>query len=160
MRFSSNGKKLRTRTWWNMMTWCSSVRYKRLTRASQLKSHECPTSLLLWWCTLTTSFSLATMCVTWREIGLATLQMTLTSKGVVQLKLSMKKPTWCSTVYERDFSDDPMVEVSWKGITSFSIRSDTEQQPVRLQSHETIQVQHGSAPHEGAMVWYKKSRPV
>ena len=123
-------------------------------------SHECPTSLLLWWCTLATSFSQATMCVTWREIGLATLQMTLTSKGVEQLKLSMKKPTWCSTVYERDFSDDPMVEVSWKGISSFSIRSDTEQQPVRLQSHETIQVQHGSASHEGAMVWYKKSRPV
>ena len=75
------------------------------------------------------------------------------------LKLSMKKHKWCSTVYERDFSDDPMVEVSWKGISSFSIRSDTEQQPVILQSHETIQqshetiqVQHGSAPHEGAMV--------
>ena len=31
---------------------------------------------------------------------------------IVQLKLSMKKPTWSSTVYERDFSDDPMVEVS------------------------------------------------
>ena len=93
MRFISNGKKLRTRTWWSMMTWCSSVRYKPLTSASQLKSHQCPTSLLLWWCTLATSFSLATMCVTWRETGLATLQMILTSKGVVQLKISMKKPT-------------------------------------------------------------------
>ncbi|XP_068685075.1 ubiquitin carboxyl-terminal hydrolase 36-like [Montipora foliosa] len=45
--------------------------------------------------------------------------------------------------YERDVSDDPLVEIS-QGISSFSIPSDTEQQPVILQSHETIQVQHGT----------------
>ena len=47
--------------------------------------------------------------------------------------------------YERDVSDDPVVEIS-QGISSFSIPSDTEQQPVVLQSHETIQVQHGTPP--------------
>ena len=130
---------------------------KPLKSASQLKSHKCPTSLLLWWCTLATSFSLATMCVTWREIGLATLQMTLTSKGVVQLKLSMKKPTWCSKVYERYFSDDPMVEVSWKGISSFSILSSSLwDYKATKQSKSNME----APPSEGAMVWYRKSRPV
>ena len=47
--------------------------------------------------------------------------------------------------YERDVSGDPVVEIS-QGISSFSIPSDTDQQPVRFQSHETIQVQHGNSP--------------
>lgn len=47
--------------------------------------------------------------------------------------------------YERVVSHDPVVEIS-QGISSFSIPSDTEQQAVGFQSHETLQVQHGTPP--------------
>ena len=45
--------------------------------------------------------------------------------------------------HELDVSDGPVVEILQK-ISSFSIPRDTEQQPVRLQSHDTI-VQHGQS---------------
>lgn len=123
-----------------MMTCCSSVSFKALASVSQSKSRECPMSLLLRWCTLATSFPLVTYMKgngSWYFADDTHIKMCSTFEAINKKAYLL--------FYERVVSHDPVVEIS-QGISSFSIPSDTEQQAVGFQSHETLQVQHGTPP--------------